>query len=87
MKPTHGRAKRGVKLFIETTGKRTKKVNTIAGYRNGEILAQTTYPWNTDTEWFCMWFEFALIPLLTKGSLRFLTVLEKNGETQNLYAH
>jgi len=41
MKRTHGRAKRGVKLFVETTGKRTKKVNTVAGHCNGEILGQT----------------------------------------------
>ena len=32
MKRTHGRSKRGVKLFVETSGKRTKKLNTIAGY-------------------------------------------------------
>jgi len=69
MNRTHGRARRGVKLFVETTGKRTKKVNTIAGYCNGEILGQTTYSWNTDTEWFCMWFEFVLIPLLVAGSV------------------
>jgi hypothetical protein len=69
MKRTHGRSKRGVKLYVETTGKRTKKVNTIAGYCNGEVIGQTTYPWNTDTEWFCMWFEFILIPLLVAGSV------------------
>ena len=69
MKRTHGRAKRGVKLYVETTGKRTKKVNTIAGYCNGKVLGQTTYPWNTDTEWFCLWFEFVLIPLLAFGSV------------------
>jgi len=69
MKRTHGRSKRGVKLYVETTGKRTKKVNTIAGYCNGEVIGQTTYPWNTDTEWFCMWFEYILIPLLVAGSV------------------
>jgi len=69
MKRTRGRAKRGVKLYVETTGKRTKKVNTIAGYCNDKVLGQTTYSWNTDTEWFCMWFEFVLIPLLAFGSV------------------
>ena len=69
MKRSHGRAKRGVKLYVETSGKRSKKINTIAGYCNGEILGQTTYPWSTDTEWFCMWFEFVLIPRLMAGSV------------------
>jgi len=69
MKRTHGRSKRGVKLFVETTGKRTKKVNVVAGYCNGKVLGQTTYLWNTDTEWFCLWFEFVLIPLLVDGSV------------------
>ena len=69
MKRTHGRSKRGVKLYVETTGTRTKKVNTVAGYCNGKVLGQTTYPWNTDTEWFVLWFEFVLIPLLLPGSV------------------
>jgi transposase len=69
MKRTHGRSKRGVKLFVETTGKRTRKINIVAGYRNGEVIGQKIYPWNTDTEWFCMWFEFVLIPLLAVGSV------------------
>jgi len=69
MKQTHGRAKRGVKLYVETSGKRTKRLNTIAGYCNGNVIGQTTYPWATDTEWFCMWFEWVLIPLLKACSV------------------
>ena len=69
MKRTHGRAKRGVKLYVETSGKRTKKLNIIAGYCNGKVLGQTTYSWNTDTGWVCLWFEFVLIPLLVAGSV------------------
>jgi len=69
MKRIHGRAKRGVKLYVKTTGKRSKKLNVVAGYCNGEVLGQTTYAWNTDTEWFCMWFECVLIPLLTACSV------------------
>ena len=69
MKRTHGRSKRGVKLFAETSGKRTKKLNTVAGYSNGMILGQTTYPWTTDSEWFCMWFEYVLLPVLAPCSV------------------
>jgi len=69
MRRTHGRAKKGVKLYVETFGKRSKKTNVIGGYCNGKIIAQTTYPWNTDTEWFCMWFEHSLIPKLEPKSV------------------
>jgi len=69
MNPTHGRAKRGVKLYQETIGKRTKKDNVAAGYLNGIILALCIYSWATDTEWFCLWFEHTLIPLLKPNSV------------------
>ena len=69
MNPTHGRAKRAVKLYQETSGKRIKKDNVIAGYLNGVILALRIYSWSTDTRWFCEWFEYSLIPLLKPGSV------------------
>ena len=69
MNPIRGRAKRGVKLYQETSGKRTKKENVIAGYLNGLILALCVYSWITDTEWFCLWFEYSLIPLLKPNSI------------------
>lgn len=69
MNPTRGRAKRGVKLYQETSGTRTKKDNVIAGYLNGIILALCIYSWATDTDWFCLWFEYTLIPLLKPNSV------------------
>jgi hypothetical protein len=39
MNPIRGRAKRGVKLYQETSGKRVKRDNVIAGYLNGLIVA------------------------------------------------
>ena len=69
MKRTHGRSKCGIKLYVETSGKPGKKVNVVAGYCNGKVMGQTTYPWSTDTDWFCLWFEFVLIPLLMAGSV------------------
>jgi putative transposase len=69
MKRTHGRSKRGVKIYVETTGKRNKKVNVVAGYCNGKVIGQTIYSWSTDMEWFCLWFEFVLIPVLTANSV------------------
>ena len=69
MNPIRGRAKRGVKLYQETSGKRLKKTNVVAGYLNGLILALCIYAWATDREWFCEWFEYSLIPLLKPGSV------------------
>jgi transposase len=69
MNPIRGRAKRGIKLYQETSGKRTKKDNVIAGYLNGLIIALTIFAWSTDTEWFCEWLEYSLIPLLKPGSV------------------
>ena len=69
MNPIRGRAKRGVKLYAETSGKRIKRDNVIAGYLNGLILALTIFAWSTHTEWFCEWFEYSLIPLLKPGSV------------------
>ena len=69
MNPIRGRAKRGVRLYQETSGKRTKKENVIAGYLNGIILALCVYSWTTDTEWFCLWFEYTLIPSLKSNSV------------------
>jgi transposase len=69
MNHIRGRAKRGVRVYQETSGKRTKKDNVIAGYLNGVILALCIYAWTTDTEWFCLWFEYTLIPLLKQNSI------------------
>jgi len=69
MNRTHGRSKRGVKIYQETTGKRIKKVNVVGGYFNGVVVGLSTYSWNTDTEWFCMWFEYTLIPTLKLESV------------------
>ena len=69
MNPIRGRAKRGVKLYQETSGKRIKKDNIIAGWLDGVILALCVFAWSTHTEWFCEWFEYSLIPLLTPNSV------------------
>jgi transposase len=69
MNPIRGRSKRGVRIYQETSGRRVKKDNVIAGYLNGLILALCIYAWSTNTEWFCLWFEYTLIPLLKPNSV------------------
>jgi transposase len=69
MNPIRGRAKRGVRVYQETSGGRIKKDNVVAGYLNGIVLALCIYGWSTDAEWFCLWFEHTLIPLLKPNSV------------------
>jgi transposase len=77
LNPIRGRAKRGIKLYPpagragqETTGKRTKKDNVIAGWCNGVILALCVFAWTTDSIWFAEWFEYSLIPTLKPPACR-----------------
>jgi transposase len=69
LNPIYGRSKRGVELYRETSGKRSKKTNVIAGYINGVIIGLCTYAWNTDTDWFCMWFEHSFIRHLKRDTV------------------
>jgi len=69
MNPIRGRAKRGVRVYQETSGRHVKKDNVIAGYLNGIVLALCIYSWSTNVEWFCLWFEYTLIPLLKPNSV------------------
>ena len=69
MNPTLGRAKRGIELYQETTGKRTIKDNIVVLYCNVIMLALCIFAWSTDSDWFCPWFEQSLIPLLKPNSV------------------
>ena len=69
MNSLYGRAKRGKRVYQETAGKRVKRDNIIAGYCNGIILALTIFAWSCKAEWFLMWLEHNLIPLLEPGSV------------------
>jgi hypothetical protein len=69
MNRIRGRAERGVKLYQKTTGKRHKRDNVIAGYLNGIALALCVFAWSVDTDWFCLWFEYSLLPCLKPGSV------------------
>ena len=51
------------------SGRRTKKLNIIAGLLNGKLLCPTIYVWTTNLAWFLEWFEWFLLPLLKIGSV------------------
>jgi transposase len=65
----YGRAPAGQRVCLPVSGKRLKKVNAVAGLRNGEVLCPTIYDWNTNAEWFNEWFEWWLCPLLRMWSV------------------
>ena len=66
---TYGRAPAGERVYLPVLGRRTKKVNIVAGLLNNQLLCPTIYTWNTTGEWFSEWFEWYLCPLLREGSV------------------
>ena len=69
MSREYGRAPAGQRVFLPVNGMRLKRVNIVAGLRNGEVLCPTKYEWNTNAEWFNEWFEWWMCPLLREGSI------------------
>ena len=55
------RAKRGVKIHAEKSGKRTKKTNVIAGLCNNKHIAVRCYEHSTNSAFFEEWFEWELL--------------------------
>jgi transposase len=65
----YGRSPVGERVYMPTSGRRTKKLNIIAGLLNGKLICPTIYDWNTNSVWFLEWLEWFLFPLLTSGSV------------------
>jgi transposase len=69
----YARAKRGVKVYEKTKGKRYKRTNIIAGLIYGETaekhIAVQCYEHSTNSAFFEDWFEFELIPFLPENAL------------------
>ena len=65
----YARAKRGVKVHEEKSGKKGKRTNIIAGLCEGKHLAVQCYEHSTTSAFFEDWFEFELIPLLPVNAL------------------
>jgi len=62
------RAKRGVRVHAEKSGKRTKKTNVIAGLCDGKHIAVRCYEHSTTAEFFEEWFEWELLGVAPKNS-------------------
>jgi transposase len=68
LKREYGRALRGVKVGDVKRGRKFQSTNVIAGYCNGEFLADWCYPHKTNSMWFELWFKEFLIPSVPKYS-------------------
>ena len=65
----YGRSPIGERVCLPKSGRRTKKLNIMAGLLNGKLLCPTIYDWSTNSEWFLEWLEWFLFPLLMTGSV------------------
>jgi transposase len=65
----YGRAPAGERVYIPKNGRRTKKLNIMAGLLNGRLLCPTIYDWSTNSAWFLEWLEWFLCPLLAADSV------------------
>ena len=63
------RAIRGVKVHAEKPGKRTKKINVIAGLCDNKHLAMRCYEHATTAAFFEDWFEWELLGVVPKRSV------------------
>jgi transposase len=69
MQCNYARSLRGERVFMPQPGRRFKRVNIVAGLKNGSILVPTKYEHNTNAEWFEEWFEWYLCPVLCEGDV------------------
>jgi len=65
----YGLAPRGEKVYGEVSGKRYKRTNVVSAQCGIEIIAPFIYEWGTKAEWFEVWFEWHLCPLLPPGKV------------------
>lgn len=65
----YGRSKRGQRVYLPEPGRKYKRINIVAGQRNGETLALRTYLWAMTAVFFEIWFMWELCPLLKRGSI------------------
>jgi len=69
MSPIYGRSPKGERVYLPCNGKKTKKINVVAGLCDKAVLCPTLYDWNTNTAWFNEWFEWYLCPVLPEKSV------------------
>lgn len=68
IKKEYARAKRGTQIMDNRQGKRTKRINVIAGLLNNKIIAPLIYTFSTTADVVHAWLEKCLLPELPKNS-------------------
>lgn len=63
------RAKRGVKIHAQKSGKRVKRTNVVAGLYGKKHIAVQCYEHSTTADFFEDWFEWALLAEIPEGGL------------------
>ena len=63
-----GRSLRGVKIYCEKKGRRTKRTNVIGARINGKHVGVLAFDCSINSDVFEAWFEMWLLPQLPKGS-------------------
>jgi transposase len=77
----YGRAPRGIKIYVETKGKKIKRKLIVAAKCGNEIVAPLMYDGTMDGMLFKFWVENSLMPAIEKGSIIIMdnaTVHNKN---------
>lgn len=69
LQPRFGRAVRGQRVISFQAGRRYKRLNIIAGLYMEKVIAPYYYDWSTNSEWFEIWLEWHLCPVLKPGSV------------------
>jgi transposase len=65
----YARALRGTKVVDNRQGKRTKRINVVAGLLGHKLIAPLIYTCSTTAEVFYAWLEKGLLPELSKKSV------------------
>ena len=63
----YGWSEAGQRIYALKSGRRQGRINMIAGYRNGQLIAPFTVEGACNRTVFELWLETCLIPLLEKG--------------------
>ena len=91
LKSEWARAPRGEKIHDDIPGKKSKRINVVAGLLNNKIIAPLMYEFNTNSEFFNTWIEQCLLPELPQNSVLVMDnaqfhksektreIIEKNG--------
>ena len=68
MEKEYGKSPRGVKIEMRVNGKRSKRTSIIGALAKGVHIGVMAFKRSIDSDVFEAWFEWWLLPQLTKGS-------------------